>query len=169
MNISVIAAVSRHRVLGSGNKLLWHISEDFKWFRAKTKGSIVVMGRKTYDSIGKPLVKRENYILTQNKNYIAPDKTNVLYSVDDFLDTFRNTEDEIFIIGGGKIYKQIFPYINKMYLTIIDITVDGDVFFPKINFKQWEHIYYRESSDNNYEYTFNIFERKSPGFGKDEM
>lgn len=159
MNISAIAAVSTQGALGKDNKLLWHIPEDFKWFKDKTKNTSVVMGRKTYESIGKPLVKRNNYILTRNEKYTAPIGAIALYSKEHFFDTFKDTDEEIFIIGGGEIYKQMFPYINKMYLTVVDINVDGDTFFPEIDFKEWDNVYYRESSDHNYKYTFNIFRR----------
>ena len=128
--ISAIAAIGKNRVIGKGNDLVWKIPDDLARFRAITKGHPVIMGRRTFESIGKPLPDRENIVISRDKDY-TPEGVITVYSVEDALEkakSFRN--NEIFVIGGGEIYKQMLPYTEKLYLTIIDSEADGDVFFP---------------------------------------
>ncbi len=151
MRISMIAAVGNNRQLGRDNKLLWHISEDLKYFKSVTLNNPVVMGRKTFESIGRALPKRQNIVITSDKNFKA-DGVRVIHDpmfvFDDFLDyeeelkavgTLKEDEDlEIFIIGGSTIYEFFLPYASTIYLT--EVTYDGpaDVYFPNLSEEEWE-------------------------------
>lgn len=129
--ISIIAAIGSNRELGKDNKLLWQIPDDMKRFKVLTMGHPVIMGRTTYLSIGKPLSGRINIILTRDKTFKAPGCI-VAYSLDEALTIARETEpDEIFIIGGGKIYEQTIDVADKLYLTVVVGTYDADTYFPK--------------------------------------
>jgi dihydrofolate reductase len=129
--ISIIAAVGKNRELGKGGKLLWHIPEDMRRFKTLTTGHPVIMGRKTYESIGKPLPGRTNIVLTQHAGF---ETTGVIAatSLDDALQAARDTKtDEIFVIGGAQIYTQTIGMADTLYLTIVGRTYDADAFFPE--------------------------------------
>ncbi|QWU14217.1 dihydrofolate reductase [Paenibacillus sophorae] len=139
--ISLIAAMDINNLIGSSNSLPWNISADLKFFKSQTEYGNVVMGRSTYESIGRPLPKRNNIILTSNKNYKVPECT-VYDSVDDILvhsiiDELRST----YIIGGASIYKQFLPHIGEMYITHIDAEFEGDTYFPEIDWSEWEAVH----------------------------
>lgn len=139
--IAAIVAMSRNRVIGANNDLLWHIPEDFKHFKKTTLGKPVIMGRKTYDSIGKPLPGRINIIISSNPDLIDGDVFAVT-TLDAAIDRARKIAisdgvDEIFIIGGGQIYQAALPMITRIYLTTIDKDFDGDAFFPSLNMDEW--------------------------------
>lgn len=149
--ISLIAAIGKNRELGKDNKLLWHIPEDMKRFKNLTIGHVVIMGRKTYESIGKALPNRINIIVTKDKTYQAPDCL-IAQSIDEAIEIAKTKEkEEIFIIGGGQIYAQSISYANRLYLTLINETCEADTFFPdysefkKTIFKQngtYRHLIY---------------------------
>ena len=149
MTISIIAAIGPNRELGKDNQLLWHIPEDMKRFKELTNGHAVIMGRKTFESIGKPLLNRHNIIITRDKNWKPITfvnhltKTTVCYSLDEAIRTVKslNTKylllntDEVFVIGGGQIYEQAIKIADKLYLTIVEPNnsfdkIDADTFFP---------------------------------------
>lgn len=137
MTISIIAAIAENNVIGKNNGLIWHISEDLKRFKKLTSGHPAVMGRKTYESLPfKPLPKRKNIILSRNKDLIYKGAT-VINSLEKVIKECKN-EDEIFICGGAKIYKLFLPYTDKIYLTKIYHSFEGDTFFPEINFSKWK-------------------------------
>lgn len=146
MNISIIAAVGRKRELGFGNKLPWHLPDDLKRFKALTRGYAVVMGRKTYQAIGRPLPERTNIIITRNKDFTAPGCV-VVGSMEEAIAAAEKTNGdagggaaesgEVFVIGGAEIYKLALPLANKMYLTHVDADMDADVYFPEFNEKEW--------------------------------
>lgn len=147
--ISIIAAIGKNRELGKDDKLLWHIPEDFKRFKELTSGHIVIMGRKTFESIGKPLPNRINIVVTKNRAW-TPLGCTVSYSIEEAIKkgaAFAKasaSQREIFIIGGGEIYKQGIKYANKLYLTLVDKEFpDADVFFP--NYSEFEKIIFEES------------------------
>jgi len=133
--ISLIAAAGKNNVIGSNNKLPWSIPEDLKYFKKTTSGKTIVMGRKTYESIGRPLPNRQNVILTKNQNYTAPDCL-VINSKEELSATENN--DEIFIIGGSQIYKLFWEQADRIYLTRIDKDFEGDAYFPDINPEKWQ-------------------------------
>jgi dihydrofolate reductase len=126
--VSLIAAVSENGVIGVDNKLPWYIPDDLKRFKKLTSGNVVIMGRKTYDSIGKPLPNRMNIVISRNKDLVIPG----CLVVDSMVKAIRKagTEDNIFIIGGGEIYNQGMVFAERIYLTKIHQEVEGDTTFP---------------------------------------
>ena len=132
--ISIIAAVSNNGVIGVDNKLPWDLPEDLKRFKELTTGNVVIMGRKTYESIGKPLPNRINIVITRNKDFFVPDVLTA-NSLNSALLKAGGNKD-IFIIGGGEIYKQSMGFADKLYITEVDMEVEGDTKFPTIS-DQW--------------------------------
>lgn len=131
MNISMIAAVGRNLELGKANDLIWHFKEDMKFFKQTTIGNTVIMGRKTFESLPKPLADRQNIVITNNKNYTA-EGADVVFSLDEALEKCKN--ENVFIIGGGKIYGEFLPRASKLYLTEInDACADADTYFPSFD------------------------------------
>lgn len=137
--ISIIVAVAANGVIGSGNRMPWHIPEDLKRFKAITTGHPVVMGRKTFESLGRPLPNRTNVVITRNRDYRAEGAT-VVGSLYEALALFGQDE-EIFIIGGGEIYKQAMEIAEKLYITRIRHEFDGDTYFPDIDGDKWSATY----------------------------
>src|SRR5258708_4677273 len=122
-----IAAMSENRVIGNGNKIPWHLPDDFKWFKKMTTGQVVVMGRKTFESIGQPLPNRETIILSRARSACPGART--VASLDD-IDLPKESR-EVFICGGAQIYAQALPLCSDLYLTLVKRVVEGDVFFPR--------------------------------------
>lgn len=132
MRVSIIAALSENRVIGKDNKLPWHIPEDLRWFKKVTAGHPLIMGRKTFDSIGRPLPGRKNVIISRQRDYKVPEAL-VFHSLEDTIDKLKaDREEEIFIIGGANIFKEALTYTDRIYLTLIHKEFQGDVFFPEI-------------------------------------
>lgn len=129
--ISLIAAVAENRAIGKDNKMLWYIPEDLQYFRLKTSGHPVIMGRKTFESIGQALPGRKNIIVTRDINYQAPDCL-IVHSLEEGLEAAQKLpgSEEIFIGGGGQIYAQALPLAHKLYLTIVKGNFEADTFFP---------------------------------------
>ena len=150
--------MDRNRVIGRGNKLPWKLSADLKRFRELTSGKPVIMGRKTFESIGNPLPNRSNIIITRDKNYKAGGCT-VVNSAEEALKTVDNSE-EVMVIGGEQIFKEFLPMADKMYLTFIDEDFDGDAYFPEYNKNEWKEVSREEHKDNFLKYAFVDFERK---------
>lgn len=149
MDISIIVALAKNRVIGNDNNLIWHIPKDLKRFKEKTSGHHVIMGRKTYESIGKILPNRTFIIITRNKNYTVSGAY-VVHSIEQALEIAKkNQEKEAFIIGGAEIYTQALPLTNKLYLTQIHHTFEGDTYFPEINFNDWELLFKEEHTHHN--------------------
>lgn len=150
--INIIVAVAKNGVIGCHNRLIWHISQDLKRFKRLTTGNTVVMGRKTFDSIGSPLPNRVNVVVSRAKKFSVEGITVV-----DSLDEALKCGGEIFIIGGGEIYKQTLPLADKLYVTEVDQSPVGDTYFPAIDPKQWKEVS-REQWDG---YSFVDYERTS--------
>ena len=135
---SIIVAVANNNVIGGDNKLLWHISDDLKRFKKITTGHTIVMGRKTFESFPKPLPNRHHVILTRDKNYkVDSEQVTVVNDIETVMKTYENSGSEIFIIGGGEIYNLFLPYCNKLYLTKVNGDIEGDTYFPEINYEEW--------------------------------
>lgn len=151
--ISIIAAIGKNRELGKDNKLLWHIVKDFKRFKTLTSGHVVIMGRKTFESIGKPLPNRINIIITRNRAW-TPLGCTVCYSLEEGLVEAKKNKSEIFIIGGAEIYKQGIKYADKLYLTLVDKEFpEADAFFP--DYSDFKKIIKEEKkSDGKFTYKF---------------
>lgn len=161
LDISMIAAMSLNRVIGRDNALPWYIPEDMKFFRKMTQGHTVIMGRKTFESIGKILPNRFNIIIsrTLKKLDCNPKDVIVVDSLEAALCKCKPT-DKIMIIGGGEIYRQALPYANHVYLTIIDIEVDGDTTFPELNMAEWKNTSAEIMDDHDPSFSFNAYERR---------
>lgn len=151
--ISIIVVIAKNRAIGRDNKLLWDIPEDMERFKKITMGHAVVMGGKTFESIGRPLPGRKNIVVTLDRDFKAPG-CEVKYSLDEVLDWAKKSDEEIFIIGGGQIYKQSLPKADKLYLTVVDDVVeDADTFFP--DYSEFKNVVYeRDSRDENNKYKF---------------
>lgn len=141
MILTSIAAMSKNHCIGVNNDLPWNIPEDMKHFRETTRGKIVIMGRKTLESMNGPLPKRRNLILTRDQSYRC-EGVEVFHSLEEVLGQLKSEnlpkEEEVFICGGGEIYEQAMPFINRLILTIIDKEIDGHAFFPEINWNEFE-------------------------------
>lgn len=140
--ISLIAAVAKNRVIGKHNALPWYLPEDLKRFRMLTTGKTILMGRKTYESIlkqvGKPLPNRVSVVVTRQKNFDVPAGVKVYTDLN--LAINAHSGEELMVIGGGQIYKQTMPLANRLYITHVDQNIDGDVYFPEIDFNLWNKI-----------------------------
>lgn len=153
--ISLICAVAKNRAIGQNNKLLWDIPDDLRHFKKITKGHAVVMGQKTFESIGQPLPRRTNVIITNDQNFKAEGCV-IAYSIEEAFAKAKEIEkDEIFVIGGGSIYAQTISLADKLYLTIVDETVEAaDTFFPDYSeFKNIVKEEPREYNDLKYKFT----------------
>jgi len=135
-NLSLIVAVSSNHVIGLNNSLPWHLPEDLKRFRALTTGHHIVMGRKTYESLGRLLPDRTTVIITRNLDYHV-DGAVICHSMEEAILACAE-DNEAFIIGGAELYRQALQFVNKIYLTEVALKVDGDAFFPEIDHKVWE-------------------------------
>lgn len=156
--------MAKNRVIGKDNRIPWYLSGDLKYFKKTTLHHHILMGRKGFQSIGKPLPKRTNVVITRNPFFVA---SNVLIarSIEEALQIAAdNGEEEAFIIGGGQIYAQSMDYWDKLYLTVVDAEVEGDVFFPEINLGNWRLLSeeaHRADEKNDYDYTFQVYEKAS--------
>jgi dihydrofolate reductase len=160
MKISIIVAMSTNRVIGLNNALPWRLSADLKRFKQLTMGHCVLMGRNTYESIGRPLPGRTIIVLTHQKDY-APPGVLVAHSLDQAL--AMASGDELFIAGGEQIYQQILPLADRLYLTIIDGEFAGDAYFPAYDESNWQLISeerHDPTDANPYSYRFLVYERK---------
>jgi len=160
--ISAIAAIgARNRALGRGNDLIWKIPEDMERFKKLTTGHPVIMGRKTYESIGRPLPNRTNIVVTRDTGYVAAGCV-IAHSVDEALEKARAVEQkEIFIIGGSYIFNEALPHTNRLYLTLVDSDEEGDVYFPEYE-KEFTHELEREDhqTSDGLHYTYLTLERE---------
>ena len=159
MKISLIAAFAEERVIGKDGKIPWTLKEDLKYFRNKTEGFSVVMGRKTYESIGVPLPNRLNIVMTRNPKKLEGVKE--VTNKEKALEIASSYSNEVFIIGGEKIYEEFLPMATKMYLTKIDIKTKGDAFFPKWNANDWEELSRQDKQDRNQNIKYCFLEYKS--------
>lgn len=137
MIVSIIVAVANNNAIGGNNQLLWHISADLKRFKAITSGHAIVMGRKTYESIGKPLPNRQNIVITRNRELTLPG-ADVVESIDVAKAVAKG--EELFIIGGGEIYRQTIALADRIYLTRVWADYKADTFFPEIDMSIWKEV-----------------------------
>lgn len=157
MQISLIAAIGKNLALGKNNQLLWHLPNDFKHFKSVTLDKPVIMGRKTFQSIGKALPKRKNIILTTSKTF-ETDNCYIAHSIDEALALCEDAK-EVMIIGGGEIYRQFWHRADYLYLTIVDGDFTADTFFPDWQTDKWKVVRDElHSKDDNHIYSFVIKE-----------
>ena len=160
MIISMIAAMGKNRVIGKDNDIPWHLPDDFRFFKNKTKGHYVLMGRKNWESLPpkfQPLPDRPNVIITRQENYVA-NGGEVLNTLESALELARkNKEDEVFIIGGGEIYRMGLAYADKIYLTEIEGEFDGQVTFPEFSKNKWKEVErIHHPVDERHQYAFDF-------------
>lgn len=161
MNISIIASIGKQNELGINNTLLWHLPDDLKNFKKTTTGHTIVMGEKTFASIGRPLPNRRNIIITREKDFRS-NGVEIAHSLEKVLNMTKN-DDEVFIIGGGQIYSLFFPMANKLYLTEVNANLKADTFFPKFDKKDWKlisSVFHSKDNEHQYEFFLNIYEKE---------
>ena len=165
MIISIIVAISENNIIGKDNTLIWHMPADMKYFKEKTSGHCVITGRKNYESIPekfRPLPNRTNIVITRQTNYSAPGAI-ILSSIEDAIEKAKQLgETEVFIIGGAEIYRQSLHLADKLYITEIHHSFEGDASFPKIDTKIWQktiHVDFKADEKNKYDYSFGEYKK----------
>nr|AIA17170.1 Dihydrofolate reductase [uncultured bacterium] len=157
MIVSQVVAISQNHAIGKDNQLIWHLPADLKHFKNVTMGHHMIMGRKTFESIGKPLPGRTTIIITRDKNYKA-DGCIVVNSLEEAIETARKADDtEACIVGGGEIFKQAMDLTDKIYLTIIEERFEADIFYPELDPKEWalaSREDFKPDEKNKYYYSF---------------
>jgi dihydrofolate reductase len=167
MVLSIIVAVSENNVIGKDNRLIWRLPADMKFFKEKTTGHVIITGRKNYESIPekfRPLPERKNIVITRQKNYHAPGAI-VVSSIENALQYVKenHNNEEIFIIGGADIYRQTISICDKIYLTRIHHSFEGDAFFSDLNEKDWAIVSeedFTADDKNIYDFTIQVWEQK---------
>lgn len=161
--LSIIAAIGKNNELGKDNKLIWHLPEDLKRFKMLTTGKTIIMGRKTFESLGRVLPNRKHIVLTHNKEYkYDHEMVEVLCDLEE-IEKYINSEEENFVIGGASIYKMLMPYTKKLYITKIDEEFSADAFFPEIDENEWEIVEKEQGitdENNPYRYEYITYGKK---------
>jgi dihydrofolate reductase len=160
--ISYIVAMDKNRTIGKDNQLPWHLPADLQFFKRVTMGHPIIMGRKTYESIGKPLPGRENIVVTRNQEYKLEGCT-VIHSVEALIKFAEEKKEEVFVIGGAELFKATFSNTDRLYITMIEHEFEGDTFFPEFKESDWKLVSQEKGpkdEKNPYDYSFNIYERK---------
>jgi dihydrofolate reductase len=167
MILSFIVAMSENRVIGVNNQLPWHLPEDLKYFKRITMGHPIIMGRKTFESIGRPLPGRSNIVVTRQPSWSAPPGVIPASGVDDALqkashEVQNGADSEVFVIGGEELFRQTLNKVNRLYLTQVHDYVEGDAYFPDFQQDQWrevERVDYDSDQNNPYSYSFIVLDR----------
>lgn len=164
MRVSTIVGVGKNNVIGRANTIPWHLPADLKYFKRVTTGHPIIMGRRCYESIGRPLPDRTNIIVSRNPDFQAPEECILVHSLGAGLVVAQERgAEEAFIIGGGEIYQRGLPLSTRLYITYIDVEVpDGDVFFPEIDTNSWALVSeesHQKDAKNPHDYTFVVLER----------
>lgn len=153
--ITLIVAMDPHNGIGLDGKLPWHIKEDLKLFKEKTLNHKIIMGRKTFESIGKALPKRDNYVVTRNTQLNSLDNINIIHNFNEFLKTYENSDEEIFVIGGAEIYQIALPYAKRLAISRVNKTYTCDTFFPLFNLQKYKEVESKEFD----EFKFSLLEK----------
>jgi dihydrofolate reductase len=159
--ITIIAAIAENNALGKNNKLIWHLPSDLKRFKKVTSSHAIIMGRKTFESLGKALPNRTNIVISRNPNYIAKDCT-LVHSLQEALNLTKN-DDNAFILGGAEIYKQAIDLADKLDLTFVHHSFEADAFFPEIDKEIWKEssrVFCKADEKNKYDFSFVTFHRR---------
>jgi len=155
--LSIIVAIAENNAIGKDNDLIWYISDDLKRFKRLTTGHTILMGRKTYESLPNgALPKRENVVITRNESLKLP-KCTMIYSLEEAIEKYAHSEEEVFVIGGGSIYEKLLPYAKKLYLTKVHASFEADVFFPEIKDNDWTLISkedHKKGEKNEFDFSF---------------
>ena len=161
--LSIIVAVAKNNVIGQDNKLIWHLPEDLKRFKRITTGHTIIMGRKTFESLGRVLPNRKHIVLSKDTDFKVQDENVQVINDISLLGEYISSEEENFVIGGASIYKLLMPYTSKMYITKINQEFEGDVFFPEIEEKDWGVVETQKGltdEKNVYDYEYVTYVRK---------
>ena len=161
MSLSIIVAMAENGVIGRNGGLPWHLASDLKLFKDFTMGHTLLMGRKTFDEVGKPLPGRRTILITRQEDF-RPPGVSIAHSMDEALRLLPEGE-ETFVVGGSQIYAQTLPLATRLYLTLVKANVDGDTWFPALNFEDWTEVSrkdYLADERNDYPFTFKLFERR---------
>ncbi len=161
--LSIIVAKAKNNIIGKENKLLWHLPDDLKRFKNLTTGHTIIMGRKTFESLGKVLPNRKHVIFSQNPDFkIQDENVEIVHSMFQ-IQEYIESKEECFVIGGAMIYNLLMPYVTKMYVTEIHKDFEGDTFFPKINPEIWKEVKREKGpkdDENDFDYDYVIYERR---------
>ena len=160
MRVSLIVAMGKNRVIGKNNRLPWRLPADLRRFKSTTMGHALIMGRKTYESIGRALPGRKNIVLTKQKGF-QPEGCFVASSIEEAI-SMAGTDEEVFVIGGAQVFARALPIARRIYLTLIEDEFDGDVFFPEIDDRLWvekDRQSFTADQENPHSYTFLVLER----------
>lgn len=160
--ISIIAAVADNGIIGRDNTLPWHLPQDLRHFKSVTMGHPVIMGRKNYEDIGKPLPGRLNIVISRDKSFFAQGCV-MAHSIEEAISA-ADTNEEVFVIGGAQIYRLFLPLVNKMYITEVHTEAKGDIRFPDFDKALWKTVSredHKADNNNPYDYSFVVYERKN--------
>lgn len=158
---TIVVAMGEKNEIGFENQLLWHLPKDLKHFKEITSGHPVIMGRKTYESIGKPLPNRTNIVVSRKTDWFE-EGILIVGSIKEAVKFAKKIDEEVFIIGGGKIYEQTMDFVDKLEVTLVKADLEADTFFPKIDPKIWkktDEICHEKDEKNQYDFCFQTFER----------
>ena len=161
--ITIVVAMGLKNEIGANNQLLWHLPKDLKHFKDITSGHPIIMGRKTYESIGKPLPNRTNIVVSTKKDWFE-EGILIVGSLKEAIKFAKKMDEEIFIIGGGNIYEQTIDLAEKLEVTQVNAELKADIFFPKINPKIWNktnEVSHEKDEKNEYDFSFQTYERKT--------
>lgn len=160
---TIVVAMGKNREIGRENQLLWHLPKDLKHFKEITSNHPVIMGRKTYESIGKPLPNRTNIVISRKTDWFE-EGILIVGSIKEALKFAKKIDENIFIIGGGNIYEQTIELADKLEITLVNATLEADTFFPKIDEKIWrkiDEICHEKDEKNQFDFCFQTFEKVS--------
>jgi dihydrofolate reductase len=155
--------MGKNREIGKENQLLWHLPKDLKRFKELTSGYPIIMGRKTYESIGKPLPNRTNIVISRKNDWFE-EGILIVGSIKEAVKFAKKIDEEVFVIGGGNIYEQTIDLADKLEVTLVDAVLDADTFFPKINEKVWQKTNeerHQKDEKNEFDFCFQTYERVS--------
>lgn len=160
--LSIIVAKAKNNIIGKNNGMLWFLPEDLKRFKEKTDGHVIIMGRKTFESLGKSLPNRKHVVFTQNMDFTVEDENvDIVHSMLE-IKQYIDDDEENFVIGGAMIYSFLLPYVEKIHATEIDQNFEGDAFFPKLNPEEWKEVSREKGikdEQNTFDYDFVEYER----------
>ena len=160
--LSIVVAKAKNNIIGKDNKLLWHLPDDLRRFKSITEGHTIIMGRKTFESLGKVLPNRKHIVFSNNPDFKVNDENvEVVHSLLQ-IQEYIESEEEAFVIGGAMMYNFLMPYVSKMYVTEIEKEFEGDTFFPRIDDKKWKEISREkgpEDGENNFEYNYVVYKK----------
>ncbi|GGF37707.1 dihydrofolate reductase [Echinicola rosea] len=164
--LSIIVAKANNNVIGKDNQLIWRLSADLRHFKQQTTGHYIIMGRKTYESMGKPLPNRTSVVITRNRNYQVPEGHYVVHGLGEAIDLAKSKGlEKAFVIGGAEIYKQALPCVDEMVITEVNCAPEGDAFFPEFpseNWKKTSEEFHEKDDKNQFDYTFVTYQKVNP-------